>query len=83
METISWAEPLRCGWDYGDWRARGLKRRERAAEIARPEGCARQAKAVLGRCEKDGAWPWATQARTGAGPRSGEAMDQAATRRDR
>ncbi len=61
---------------------RGLKRRERPAEIGRAEGGERKAKAMSERCEKDSGWPRSTQARTGAGPRSGEAIDQAATRRD-
>ena len=74
VETISWAEPLRGGWGYGDWRVRGLKRWEREAEIAGPEGSERKVKAVSGRCEKDGGCPWATQTRAGAGPRSGEAI---------
>ena len=83
METISWAEPLRGGWGYGDWRALWLKRRERAGEIARPEGGERKAKAVSGRWAKDGGWLWVTQAQTGAGPPLREAIDQAATQRER
>ena len=50
-----------------------MKRWERPAEIARPEGNEQKAKAMGERWEKDGAWPRAPQARTGAGPRLSEA----------